>query len=343
MVNKREVLANVLDKTGCNRILQRVGGWNGLLVLNYHRIGQPEDSLFDRPLWSATVEAFEEQIRYLSLNFDIVTISDMSHVLKSKSGRHLMVTFDDGYLDNYEFAYPILKSHGCPATFFLTSGFLDRTATAWWDEIAWMVCSSKKSKIEADAWHDYVLTFDEPDRNLVIHHLISVYKSLPADQTEDFLNGLADSTGSGRCPTEILGNEWMSWDMVREMDGAGMSIGGHTVSHPILSTLDAETLEFEIGHCKQRIEQELGSPISAFSYPVGSRTAFNDETKACLKRHGIQHAFSYYGGFQSSGETDLFDLPRVAIETDVSMSRFRTVTALPQWYSQKYQSSEAIL
>ena len=121
MLTKRELLARTLDVTGCGRLLRTTRSWNGVLILNYHRIGEPDDSPFDRNLWSASAEDFDRQLLFLSQNFDVIGLGDLEHSLSQPRGRFVMVTFDDGYRDNFSEAFPILKSRGvgvahCPSS-----------------------------------------------------------------------------------------------------------------------------------------------------------------------------------------------------------------------------------
>ncbi|OYW11516.1 MAG: polysaccharide deacetylase, partial [Planctomycetales bacterium 12-60-4] len=106
-------------------MMQFAGSWRGLLVLNYHRIGDGRHSPLDRNLWSATTEEFEQQVRAISRNFDVVGIDDLDSLVRHPRGRYVLITFDDGYLDNYTEAFPILKSYNAKGVFFVTTGFLD--------------------------------------------------------------------------------------------------------------------------------------------------------------------------------------------------------------------------
>ena len=85
----------------------------------------------------------------------------------------------------------------------------------------------------------------------------------------------------------------MTWDMLREMHAAGMTIGGHTIHHAVLSRLTREEQYEEIGGCCARIAAELKAPVRAFAYAVGGRVAFNLDTRACLRHAGVRTAFSY--------------------------------------------------
>jgi len=329
-IRKRELLANVLHGTGANFVLARAPVWHGLTVLNYHRIGEPGDSQFDPGLFSATADQFAAQVRFLTRNFDVVGIRDLD-TWEQRRGRFVMITFDDGYLDNYEAAYPILRAYGAPGVFFLTSGFLDDDRVAWWDEISWMVHTSPRDRIAANPWTIGELVLSTTDRQRVLDRLLRIYKSLPGRRTAEFISFLADALGTGRCPAGQ--GQWMTWPQVREMQTQGMEFGGHTVTHPVLSNLSRCEQEHEVRDCRNRIETELRRPISAFSYPVGQRDSFNATTQACLREAGYRWAFSYYGGFNRSLDVNPFDLQRVAVESHTSAAMFRSVACLPHVFA----------
>src|SRR5262245_39365583 len=189
-IRKRELLANVLEGTGANFVLAQAPVWQGLTVLNDHRIGEPGDSQFDPGLFSATADQFANQVRYLTRNFDVVGIRDLD-TWGQRRGRFVMITFDDGYLDNYEAAYPILRAYGAPGVFFLTSGFLDEDRVAWWDEISWMVRTSRQDRIAANPWTIGELVLSTSDRQRVLDRLLRIYKSLPGRRTGEFMSFLA--------------------------------------------------------------------------------------------------------------------------------------------------------
>ena len=329
-MSKKELLAKALDCSGLNRLARSASLWNGLIVLNYHRVGEAQGSLFDHDLWSASAEDFEQQVRFLSLNFDLIRIRDLNDLWNRKKGRYVLITFDDGYLDNYEWAFPILKAYNSPATFFLTTGFLDDRKVAWWDEISWMVRSATQASLPENSWTDEAVSLNSDDCDQSIKSLLTVFKKLSGDKTEAYLNFLAEKTGAGRCPQEIADQVWMTWDMVREMHQAGMDFGGHTVNHPILANHPEETQRFEIEQCKQRIETEIKDSITAFSYPVGGKDCFDQRTRDCLKQAGYRWGFSYYGGYSQFGAHDNWDIPRIAVESEEPATLFRSAVSFPQ-------------
>lgn len=332
-ISKRALLSHALDITGCGRALRASRIWEGVLILNYHRIGDATRSSLDRNLWSATVEDFDYQVGLAARNFDVIGLDDLEDALRRGRGRHVMFTFDDGYRDNYESAFPILRDHGVPCTFFLTTGFLDSPQVPWWDEIAWMVRTSPLSSLDVNRWTLTPVPFDEPRREGAIRRLLNVYKGLPGESTGDYLGFLAEALHTGRCPRAVSDELWMTWDMVREMRSHGMSFGGHTVTHPVLANQSAEQQDWEISECKRRLVEELGEPVFAFSYPVGGLSSFNTFTRASLAAHGFRLGFTYFGTYCRHGHNDLHAVSRTAIETDIDQPQFRAVVTLPQLFA----------
>jgi hypothetical protein len=173
--------------------------------------------------------------------------------------------------------------------------------------------------------------FDEPSRAIAIRTLLRVFYRLPDHRTRDYLDAIGAATGTGLPSKEVadLARVWMSWDMIRKMRDAGMTIGGHTVRHPILSRLSREEQEVEIVGCQKRLEEELRTPMQTFAYPVGSREAFNDDSRSCLRNIGVHSAFSYYGGISNMSRWDDYDIQRVAIEQHTTFEDFRAIVSLP--------------
>ena len=303
--------------------------WSGLLVLNYHRIGDAAGSMFDRGLWSATSEAFSSQLQFLKAHFDIISPDQLATAVGSRRGRYCLVTFDDGYRDNFELAFPLLKAAGITATFFVVTGFLDAPRVPWWDEISWMVRTSRRDRIDLPGWLPGAVSLDQPDREAAVRQLLRKYKDMAAESTERYLDAIAEATGAGRCGAAMARNLFMDWDMVRQMRDGGMTIGGHTMNHPVLARVTPRQQREEILGCGRRLAEALGEPMRYFSYPVGGRGAFDAVTRDCLREAGVRFAFSYYGGCRRFSDWDDYDVRRVAVETDRTSDWFRSIVAWP--------------
>jgi peptidoglycan/xylan/chitin deacetylase (PgdA/CDA1 family) len=329
--SKTERLAHVGEATGLSRLIRELGAWNGIMAFTYHRVGVM-DAAYDSGVWDASPAQFERQLRFLKREFDVIGPDDLETALSAGRGRYVLLTFDDGYRDNVEEALPILVRHGLPATFFVTTGFLDRREIAWWDEVAWMVHASLRRELELDGWLNRPVSLDPAHRARTTRTLIDLYKGLPGESAAAFLDALADASGSGRHGRDGP-DMWMTWDDVRALRAAGMHIGGHTVSHPLLARLSAEEQEAEIFECKNRIETELGQPMRSFSYPDGGRHCFDGHTRRCLSEHGVEFGFSFYGGYRRFDDWDAYDIRRRCLGPTVSVQRFALMLTLPQVFA----------
>lgn len=332
-MGKADAAAWLLESSPLGALLRRREAWQGVLTLNYHRIGDGARSPFDRGVWSATPEVLDAQLRFLKAHLDVIGPNDLGAVVRRGRGRYLLLTFDDGYRDHYEQAFPILRAHRAPAIFFLSTGFLDAPQVSWWDEIAWMVRASSRTSLPAGEWLRAPLVFDEPGRERAVHTLLAIYKALPGERTAAFLDFLAEATGSGRCHPAVARDTWLTWEMVREMRAAGLWFGGHTVTHPVLARLTGEQQRAEIVGCKLRLEAELGEPMRFFSYPVGSRDSFDARTRSCLQEIGVELAFSFYGGFSPFVDWDPYDVRRASVWPALSHERFRAMATLPALFA----------
>ena len=248
---------------------------------------------------------------------------------RSGKGRYVIVTFDDGYRDNYEKAFPILKQHGLHATFFVPTGFVDKRELSWWDLIAWMIRHSDAGEIPAGKWFSSSLSLRGTDRERAINEALKKYKSLPGRDTEHFIADLADATRHASLPVHLGDELWVTWNNIREMRLGGMTIGGHTVNHPLLARLTSAEQFAEIRGCFDRLNEMTGVRPKAFSYPVGKRDTFNTITRAILLTVGFEYAFSFYGGYQNLLDIDLLDIKRVNIGRRTTQTIFESMTSLP--------------
>ncbi len=329
MWSKRELASQALVRSGLSSLLRKHRGRDRVLVLNYHRIGDPASSPVDHGVFSATAEGFDWQMGFLKRECQVISPADLVNEHSLAGGNFVIVTFDDGYRDNHQTALPILKSHGLNASFFIATGYIDNPHVPWWDEIAWMIRNSPHARLEASMLLPMEVSFDPPIRKRAIDQVLGVYKKLPGDATRQFLDDVAAACGTGRCPPELGRDLWMTWDMIRDLRDAGMTIGGHTVNHPILSQLPRFQQEEEILACSRRLSEELKESTRFFAYPRGKPDAFNEETRACLYEARIERAFSFYGGVNVLGHIDAFNVRRAAVEMETSHHDFVAMLSLP--------------
>jgi peptidoglycan/xylan/chitin deacetylase (PgdA/CDA1 family) len=309
--NKIERAAGALSRSGAGAALRRLPTWDGVLTLCFHRIGTGEGSAWERTLWDTTLEELDRRLRFLRRHAEVIAPEDLIGLETPPRGPHVLLTFDDGYREWATEVLPLLRAHGVKAAFFLATGFIDEPRAPWWYELPWMARESRVDSLPSGEWLAEPLSLGE-SRDDAIEALLDAYKALPGERCEDFLDWLAEESGSGRCDPRSVRDDWLTWDMARDLSDAGMEIGGHTVDHPVLSRLPAETQHDQIATCARRLEAELDRPMRMFAYPVGLADSFDEETKTALRDEGVRVAFAYHGGYARFGQPlDPLDVPRI--------------------------------
>jgi peptidoglycan/xylan/chitin deacetylase (PgdA/CDA1 family) len=306
-----EVAVRALDAEPVRRLLRRLGRWHGTLVLAHHRIGTAEDGPLHPALFSATAEGFAGQLDVLEHEAEVVDAADAG-VRHPGRGRRVAITFDDGYRDTAEVAWPLLRARGLPATVFLATGFLGARRLAWWDELAWIAGAS--------GWPAAVR-----DR------LCAQYASRPAPDAERLLARVRAASPSGPAPPAAADGVWMDWDQARAMRDEGATFGGHTVTHPVLSRVDDARLGREVEGCRAALEHHLGVGMALFSHPLGGADDVDGRVAGPLRRAGVELGFACSGGVARPGHDPAWRVPRACAPPadDAPAARCRTFVALP--------------
>lgn len=269
-----------------------------LTVLNYHRIDDLENNPDNfQPNISATPAEFDRQMSYISRWFNVVSLQDVTNwILKNKPlPRYAaLITFDDGYLDNYTNAFPVLKKYNFPAVIYLTSGHIESNRPFYWDLVAYCFAHTKKDSI---LFPDGIeRSWDSIDgKNQISKQWIESMKILEENQKQNWISRIPEQLNVV-IPDNYFKNLMMNWDQVREMSAANIDFGAHTVTHPILTRISPEQVRTEISDSKKRIEQELNKPVISLAYPNGMKADFNDTVINLAKETGFTTAFTLLNG-----------------------------------------------
>jgi peptidoglycan/xylan/chitin deacetylase (PgdA/CDA1 family) len=330
-MSRRDRLAELLDRTGVLRVMEWLARRPGLLVLNYHRIGSIDENPFDDGVISATADQFRAQVRYVREHFDLPRLEDLVALPDTglpRRGPMALITFDDGYRDNFDLALPILREAGVSATFFIATSYIQEPRLPWWDHIAYIVKTTRQDAFTLDYPTPVSIDLRQSTRSVALARLLRVYKHAADINEKAFLAHLGERAGVD-ADSESLGRElFMSWDQIRQLSEEGMSIGSHTHSHKILSAQSETDQRNELSLSKQILEAELGRPITAVAYPVGQTFAFDGVTKRLAREAGYRIGFSYYGGFNRTGPSDSLDVRRTTVEFEHTFPMFRTRATL---------------
>lgn len=275
-----------------------------LTVLMYHRVPAHPDPLFPSQVDAAQ---FEQQMRWVRGWFNLLPLDAAVDCLLEGSlpSRAAAITFDDGYADNYTVALPILKKLGIPATVFVATDFLDGGAM-WNDIVISAVRESSKDALELPRLQESDLAVgDITQKRAAIDRLLTKMKYLGhAERMEmaDYVRKAADCEP----PKDLM----LTTAQTRALHDAGVTIGAHTASHPILTKVSDALAEQEIMRSREVLTDITGVPPTLFAYPNGKpERDYALRHAAMVKRAGFKAAFSTSPGAASRG-SDLYQLPR---------------------------------
>ncbi|HEX7362118.1 MAG TPA: polysaccharide deacetylase family protein [Bryobacteraceae bacterium] len=324
----KNTIANWLERSGAGALLGALPKRNVLMVFNYHRIGNPRSTLYDPDVFSATAAGLEAQVAFLKKRLPLIGLAEALEIAGGKrklTGAAGLITFDDGYRDNFDLAFPILRSHGAPAVFFLVSSYVGSSYVPWWDEIAYLAKHSKKDTVRLQYPHELIFENVRADPGVLAGKVTALYKQPDVDG-ERLLESLAEACQTER-PGQSAERLFLDWDEARAMLRGGMDIASHTHTHRILSKLTPEEQYSEAFESKRILDSQLCIRVAAMAYPVGLRSSFSAETGQALERAGYRAAFSFYGGLNSDQIMSAFDIRRCAVDPR-SAELFRLRTAL---------------
>jgi len=299
---------------------------NKLRVLTYHRIIDPTDDFIQhRGVISAIPENFERQVKFLVKNYNLISFDHLKQAVNAEirlPKRPLIITFDDGYKDNYTNAFPILQKYGASATFFLTTGFLDGCNTPWWDGLARALQKTTIPKVNLGILGKYSLNSPK-DKLLTISMVNRKLKNMDDTERIQKIEWIKSKLGINTQENDRY-NQFMSWDNIMEMDKEGMQFGAHTVTHCNLTKESIKVAKREIIESKKRIEEKLKKDIVAFCYPYGYKKYLNQDIIALLRKSGIFCAVSTDLGINTlNDKLNLYTLKRIGIDYQDSFSKFK--------------------
>ena len=285
-------------------MLSPAGERGRLSVLIFHRVLPRPDPIFPNEV-DAT--KFDQMMGWVKNWFNVLPLDEAVRRLTTSTlpARAAAITFDDGYADNHAVALPILQRHGLTCTVFVATGFLDG-GRMWNDTVIESVraCPLNMLDLSSDGLGNHPIASDEQKRE-AIGAIIGQIKYLPVDRRAELTARIAHFAQASP-PDDLM----MTSAQVRDMFRAGMQIGAHTVSHPILARLELNLARKEIADSKMQLEELLGKRVGLFAYPNGKPgTDYLPEHASLAREMGFDAAVSTAWG-TSDRSSDRFQLPR---------------------------------
>lgn len=277
-----------------------------IVILAYHRVADLEH---DPQQLAVSPARFREQIQFLKDNFPIIRLESDSLSAKEPS---VIVTFDDGYADNESLALPILEEIGVPATFFVTSGYVDSNREFWWDDLDRVILGDfsfpESFSLVDDFYSASWPTATHNDRIRLYEDMNVLMKKIDHMSRLSWFEQLyrwAQVGEKGRIENKTLTVEGLR----RLALSPCATVGAHTVTHISLASLPVKEQRKEIATVKQHLESWLSKEVNLISYPFGGKRDYTTETITVVKNHNFVRACSNFPG-QVHSWTNPYQLPR---------------------------------
>lgn len=281
-------------------------------VLMYHGICRDNDTLTAGNWLQVPVSKFKKQMEYLSEMYNVIHLDDIENTNHSLNGKpNVVITFDDGYKNNYTLAYPILKRLGLPATIFVVTSMLDTNSLFWYDRLKIVMQSNS---IPLKMQEKLICPFKE-------YHPHTIDK-----RVDDYLDinfpGWRKLT-NGENALDAYGV--ISSDQIKEMASSNLiSFGSHTHRHEIITRLNYNEVKESLSHSLSTLK-EIVNPSKYFCYPNGW---FDPSHLNIVEQMGFGGAVATNFGHFSINKTPKYKIPRIGIGDNFSISRFATMIAL---------------
>lgn len=315
-------LKRVGMRVGVYDLIRRLKPHAGVAILRYHAICDPATCDYASPAICMAPEDFESQVAYIARRYRVLPLPEVADAFRAKRPlppNVVVFTFDDGYADNLN-AAQILARHRATGTFYLTAGCLGGEAPFWVSEVRMLVKALPGGPVRFGARGTVV---DVPmagtgDREEAIRAITRMMKSNAIPTRERLREELREAAGRPSLPDPML-----TWDQVRELQGLGMTVGAHTMTHANLPSAGMSDAVWELRESKARLEAEVRSAVTMLSYPNGgAERYFTLDLMAAAERLGYACATTSQNGLASRG-SHLFALERVSVSDRLHELLFR--------------------
>ena len=301
-----------------------------VVMLMYHRVLTREE-VFRQSVQSGMYvldSVFAQQMSFLKENFTVLSLQQLLDLWQggewNEQARYCVVTFDDGWLDNYRHAYPVLKQLDIPATIFLPTDYVGSDQWFWPDQLAFLLKIPADREVKTEGLKEIKEVFSGclsgdvhpliealERREQVADRVIEQCKHLPIERIRKLVAALTTQLGVPLPEGRVIVN----WDEVREMSRGGVSFGSHSCSHRILTTITSDEVSEELTRSRQVLLAQGVNYVPVFCYPNGnSDSHIQRQVQAC----GYEAACSVRTGVEAQTPENKYAIRRVGIHNDIT-------------------------
>ncbi|MDR2346641.1 MAG: polysaccharide deacetylase family protein [Planctomycetaceae bacterium] len=328
-MNWKQIILCVTETAGLNRL---AGYWtqHRLLGLCYHSVVSDNVPKNDaRTRIAVTVSQFDEQLRELQKHWNPVSLKQIRDAVENNiplPNRAVHISFDDGYRNNLTFAAPLLARYNIPATIFVTTNLIStRYQMIWALEFHERLTALPDSEFEIGGQTFLLPPPESSNRSEIALELLNCVKRLGVQEQDFLLQKLRNRVEIDFVPywkQELY--EFLNWDEIRLLRDQGIEIGSHSLSHPVLASLDQTELNCQLYESKKCIERELETECDVLAYPFGSADDFSDTVVDTARQVGFRLAFTLQD-CRNSNKLDAMRIHRICINREHSINSFRAL------------------
>lgn len=289
------------------------------VVLMYHRVLPAAADTFSEHSIVVSPHTFSRQMAFLRRHFRPLSLSALANLLADRQrppSMSCVVTFDDGWQDNFDYALPLLRQHDVPATIFVATSFIGTDRCFWQEVLTRRIVAAVNCGGEAAACVEQRLgpTLDASNASelrLSVRAAVTKMKARPAEEVRGFSNALDQALARAGVDVSSLGaDRFMSWEQVRKLTlEPGIDVGAHGCSHAPLTSLQPDCASQELRDSRSHIESVTGRHVPAIAYPNGD---FDDAVVAGARQAGYSLGFTTRRGLVN-GQEDPLKLRRINI------------------------------
>ncbi len=289
------LFSSILYATGLLHLLLKILVKNGLYIFNYHSFNTLENDYWKfGSLFSSNYQKnFAKQVQFFERYMNPIPNFRLDSVPLDKP--NYMLTFDDGYKDNYQVAFPVLKRFSVPAIFFVATKPIGTETILWYDAVRYFY----ETKYLEEGSRPVLIKKE-------LKSMLIKLKKMGRAEREDRIKKMEKKSKKHQALM-------MDWSEIQKAHAGGIQIGSHSHSHPILTHLDRDGQIKEIQTSLEMIREKVNVKTQMFSYPEGDEGSFNQDTIQILKSSGIRYAFTTTNGVNHDMESP-FNLKRVGIK-----------------------------
>lgn len=302
--------------TGADRWGRGLAQGLGAILTLHHVRPAPAQGFAPNGLLEITPDFLDQTLTLIRAEgYEIVTLDEaLARLAEPQPGRFFVaLTFDDGYRDNLDHAWPVLAKHQAPWTLYVAPGFAERTARLWWLELEEAIRTLPRISLDLPDGRFEAPAGSDAEKQAAFERL---YWRLRTGPEAILLTAISDlGRQAGIDPAALVERECLPVETLRSLAGApGVTIGAHTLNHPMLAKHPEEVARAEIVDSRAWLEQTLGLRIKHFAYPVGDPSSAGPREFALAKEAGFASAVTTRPGHLFAGHAEhLHALPRVSL------------------------------